>query len=50
MEKKCKQLGIIDNTGFEMVNRVYCGGGTSPTVTATDYKHAVKVVKRWRKK
>lgn len=26
MEKKCKQIGVIDNSGYEKVNRVYRGG------------------------
>lgn len=25
MEKKCKQVGIIDNNGYEKANRVYRG-------------------------
>lgn len=49
MEKKCKQVGVIDTGGYEKVNRVY-RGGCSPTMTARDYKDAVKVLKRWNRK
>lgn len=42
-------VGIIDENGYEKVNRVY-KGGISPTVTARDYKDAIKVVKRYDKK
>ena len=26
VEKKCKQIGVIDSGGYEKVNRVYRGG------------------------
>jgi len=49
MEKKCHQIGIIDKTGYEKANRVY-SGGVSPTIQSRDYKDAVKVVKKWKKR
>lgn len=49
MEKTCRQVGVIDNKGFQKANRVY-RGGSSPTVQARDYKDPIKVVKKWKRK
>lgn len=45
MDKNCNQVGIIDPDGYEKVNRVY-KGGCLPTITARDYKDAIKVIKQ----
>lgn len=34
MQKKRIVLGMLDTQGFEMVNRVYSGGGVAPTERA----------------
>ena len=37
-------LGIIDHNGYEHGNRVYSTMGTSPTLSARDYKDPIKIV------
>lgn len=37
-------LGIIDQNGYEHGNRVYSTMGTSPTLSARDYKDPIKIV------
>ena len=42
MEKKCKQIGVIDNGGYEKVNRVYRGGVVLPLP-----QEITKMLLRW---
>ena len=49
MDKRCKQIGIIDNNGFEKANRVY-KAGSSPTIQARDFKDSIKVLRKWKRK
>ena len=49
MEKKCRQIGVINNNGFESANRVY-RGGCCPTLKSRDYKDSIKVIKTWKRK
>lgn len=48
MEKKCRQIGVIDSKGFESVNRVY-KGYCSPTLKSRDYKDSIKVIKKCKR-
>ena len=34
--KKLIMVGVVDEKGFDMTNRVYSGGGSSPTLRASD--------------
>lgn len=34
--KKLIMVGVVDEKGFDMTNRVYSGGGVSPTLRASD--------------
>lgn len=47
MEKKRIVLGMLDTQGFEMVNRVYSGGGIAPTERAQNSE--IYVLKRYDK-
>lgn len=42
MEKKLIMLGVIDEEGFDITNRLYGRGGCSPTLTLHDVKIARK--------
>ena len=39
-----KMLGIINDNGYEKVNRVYDISEESPTITARDYKDPIKIL------
>ena len=37
-------VGMLPDVGYEQSARVYSGGGISPTISARDYKGAIKVI------
>lgn len=50
MEKKIIKIGVIDNAGYELDNRVYNRGGVSPTVKAGNARiYIIRKVKEDKK-
>ena len=47
MEKKCKMIGLIDPTGYEIEQRVYSRVGCCKAIRSRDYKDAAKVLRRY---
>lgn len=47
MEKNLILLGVIDEEGFELSNRVYARGGNAPTITSGNGK--IRVTRRYEK-
>lgn len=51
MEKKKRQLLIVGDLGVGGERgRVIMNRGGLPTISATEYKDPIKVVKRWKRK
>lgn len=47
MEKNLIMVGIIDEEGFELSNRVYARGGTAPTITSGNGK--IRITRKYEK-
>lgn len=47
MEKKCIEIGLLDEKGYEQNNRVYSRGGCSQTVVTANAR--IKTIRKYEK-